>query len=267
MSTPATKKQRTLPQYELLYWPGIPGRGEYIRLALEAAGVSYSDPANETKDGISKITPLNDKKTTGDEDGNPPTFSPPAMRVPGAGKDGKALLIHQTPNILMYLGPHIGMVPDDELGRLHANQMMLTALDLSNETHDTHHPVAVMEHYENQKEESKRKAKDFRESRIPKFFNYFERILKGNEAEGKGKYLVGNKLSYADTTVWQVIDGIMFAYPNEIAARKGEGEFPLIFDTFHPSFKEEKGIKEYLASKRRLPYSNGLYRLYPELDR
>ena len=31
--------------YELFYWPGIQGRGEYVRLALEEAGVDYVDVA------------------------------------------------------------------------------------------------------------------------------------------------------------------------------------------------------------------------------
>jgi glutathione S-transferase len=44
---------KTHPQYELLYWPGIPGRGEFIRLAFEAAGVSYKDVSNASKDGPS----------------------------------------------------------------------------------------------------------------------------------------------------------------------------------------------------------------------
>jgi glutathione S-transferase len=203
----SAKKQRTNPQYELLYHPSIPGRGEYIRLPLEAAGVPYSDLANEMKGGYDVVLSACNKDSTGDKDGNPPVFCPPALRVRGEGKDEKTLLIHQTPNILLYLGPKIGMVPeDDEVAKLHINQLTLTALDLSNEAHDTHHPVGVMLYYEDQKEESLRKSKDFRENRIPKFFDFFERVLKGNK-DGKGQYLVGSKLSYADTTLWQVLDG------------------------------------------------------------
>jgi glutathione S-transferase len=205
--TAPSKKQRATPQYELLYHPGIPGRGEYIRLPLEAAGVSYSDPANEKEGGYGVVLSSCDKNSIGDEDGNPPVFCPPALRVHGEGKNGKTLLIHQTPNILLYLGPKIGMVPEnDEVAGLHINQLTLTALDLSNEAHDTHHPVGAMLYYEDQKDESLRKSKDFRENRIPKFFNFFERVLKGNE-EGKGKYLVGAELTYADTTLWQVLNG------------------------------------------------------------
>lgn len=208
MTSPSSTKP-THPLYELLYHPQIPGRGEYIRLPLEAAGVSYTDVANQKKDGCSMVQAVCDAKSTGDDEGNPPVFSPPALRVPGAGKHGKALVIHQTPNILFYLGPLIGMVPEDEQDKLYANQLVLTALDLSNETHDTHHPVAVGDYYENQKEESLRKATDFRENRLPKFMSYFERVLKWNSDNGKGlgKYLIGNNLSYADTTLWQVVDG------------------------------------------------------------
>ena len=31
--------------YDLYYWPGIQGRGEFVRLALEAAGADYRDVA------------------------------------------------------------------------------------------------------------------------------------------------------------------------------------------------------------------------------
>ena len=261
----ANKKQRTHPQYELLYHPGIPGRGEFIRLAFEAAGVPYTDVANQKEDGYDEVKAVIDLQSTGDSDGNPPAFAPPILRVPGAGKDGKTLIIHQTPNILSYLGARIEMIPEDEVDGLHVDQMTLTALDLANEVHDVHHPIATALYYEEQKDESLQKADDFRKNRLPKFFNYFERILKGNEKHGNGKYLVANRLSYADSTIWQVVDGLYFMFPKEMKAR--EHEFPLLLGTLYPNFKEEKGIKEYLQSPRRLKYSMGLFRDYPELDR
>ena len=36
--------------YELHYWPTIQGRGEFVRLALEAAGAPYIDVARGTED-------------------------------------------------------------------------------------------------------------------------------------------------------------------------------------------------------------------------
>lgn len=262
----SNKKARTHPPYELVYWPGIPGRGEFIRLAFEAAGVSYKDVTNEAKDdGMSIIANLTSASSTGDSDSNPPVFAPPALRVPGEGKDGKALLIYQTPSILNYLGDKIGLAGEDEAEKAWILSHTLTALDLNNEAHDTHHPVAVAAYYEDQKDEALKKATDFRQARIPKFLGFFERVLKGNEKEGQGKYLVGGKLSFADTTLWHVLSGLLFAFPKELEARKKE--FPTLFETFYTSVQGQSGLKEYLASERRLPFSMGIFRHYPELDR
>jgi len=260
----ANKKARTQPPYELLYWPGIPGRGEFIRLAFEAAGVSYKDVAIESEDGMTVITSLISQESTG-SDGNPPAFAPPALRIPGEGKNGNALLIYQTPSILSYLGGKLDLAGADEAEKAWVLSHTLTALDLNNEAHDTHHPIAVAEYYENQKEEALKKSKDFRQARIPKFLGFFERVLKGNQVQGQGKFLVGASLSYADTTVWQVLNGLQFAFPKEMEARKKD--YPLLFGTFYESVKDTKGVKEYLASDRRQPYSMGIYRHYPELDR
>ncbi|KAF3905673.1 hypothetical protein ABW21_db0208458 [Orbilia brochopaga] len=49
------KKAKLDIKYELLYWPGVPGRGEFVRLALEAAGVPYKDTTNEEDTGIRKL--------------------------------------------------------------------------------------------------------------------------------------------------------------------------------------------------------------------
>lgn len=245
--------------------PGFPGRGEFVRLAFEASGVSYKDISNESKDGISQVLAIKDDSVTIDTDGNPPAFAPPALRIPGEGKDGKTLILYQTPSILAYLGDKLGLAGKDEAEKHWIMAHALTALDLNNETHDTHHPVATSKYYEDQKAEALTKAMDFREERVPKFFGYFERVLKGNEKEGEGKYLVGEKLSYADTTLWHVLNGLKFAFPKELEAR--EEEFPLLFGTFYKSVQEQKGVKEYLGSERRLPYSMGIFRHYPELDR
>ncbi|KAF2660892.1 glutathione S-transferase [Lophiostoma macrostomum CBS 122681] len=261
----ATKKTRTQPPYELLYWPGIPGRGEFIRLAFEATGTSYTDTANESKDGIQAVLAMKDENATIDADGNPPAFAPPALRIHGEGKDGKPLLLYQTPAILNYLGDKIGLAGEDEADKHWVLAHTLTALDLNNEVHDTHHPIATAKYYEDQKEEALKKAADVREQRIPKFLGYFERILKGNAAKGGGKYLVGGKLSYADTTLWHVLSGLKFAFPKEMEAR--EKEYESLFGTFYPSVQEHSGLKEYLASERRKPFSMGIFRHYPELDR
>lgn len=261
----ADNKTRVQPLYELLYHPGIPGRGEFIRLVLEAAGVPYKDLANDSIEGAYSVQAIIDPSSTGDDDGNPPPFAPPALRIPSEGKRGTALVIYQTPSILAYLGDRLGLAGADQAERAWVLSHTLTALDCNNEVHDTHHPIAVSEYYEAQMDEALKKAKVFREHRIPKFLGYFERLLMGNKEHGGGRYLVGCKLSFADTTVWQVLSGLEFAFPREIEARKQE--YPTLFEKFYPSIREEKGIKEYLASNRRLPFGMGVYRHYPELDR
>lgn len=269
-SEPSTKRQRTTPQYTLLYHPGIPGRGEFIRLALEATGTAYTDLAMEQPDGYAEVQRVcMGTATLASEAGNPPVFAPPALRVQGAGEGEGRLVISQTANILSYLGERIGMAGDGGEGvKYHVAQLAQTALDLNNEVHDSHHPVGVSLYYEDQKAESLRKSKDVRENRLPKFFGYFARTLKFNASEGRkggGRFMVGAGLTYADTTVWQVLDGLFFAFPNEMKARKEE--FPELLGTFYEGVKGEKGIKEYLASGRRMEYSMGVFRHYPELDR
>jgi len=259
-AAPTSKRVKEHASYELLYHGGIPGRGEFVRLAFEAAGVAYEDVGNT--DRSNEVYEPCTQKCLG-TDGNPPCFAPPMLRVPMAGKDGNALIISQTANILNYLGEKLDLEGDDEQDKYHIAAIAMTALDLNNEVHDTHHPVAMGEYYEKQKDEALRRSIDFRDNRLPKYLSYFERLLKANE-DGEGKYLIGDSLSYADTTVWQVVDGLNFAFPAEMEARSKEN--PGVFK-FWEQIKEEKGIKEYLASERRLKYSMGIFRYYEELDR
>lgn len=192
--------------YELIYWPGIPGRGEFIRLALEEGGAEYTDTAQEEArekgKGMEKVAAQIDPENVGDEF-NPPPLAPPIL------KHGD-LVISQMPNILLYLGPKLGLVPSDEgeegdpdaLYRV--NALALTALDgLCNEVHDCHHPIASGLYYEDQKEEALRKSQDFVRNRLPKFLAYFERVLKG-KASGDGPWLYGGRLTYADLVLFQV---------------------------------------------------------------
>ena len=264
MSTRSSKRQRTSEDeaYELIYWPGIPGRAEFVRLALEEAGASYRDTAHDDKkeDAVNAVTSLISSKNTGDEH-NPPAFAPPIL------KHGD-LIISQTPNILLYLGPKLGLVPsreEDEDGIFHVNALTLTALDgLSNEPHDVHHPVAVGAYYEEQREEAKRKATDYMLNRLPKFLGYFERVLRG-AASGGGEYLYGGKLTYADLVLFQTVDGVSHAFPKCMEQIRKSERYEAVF-ALYERVQSRPHIKEYLASGRRQKYGMGIYRHYPELD-
>jgi glutathione S-transferase len=240
--------------YELYYWPNIQGRGEFVRLALEAAGVAYRDVARESEDegaGIGALMQL----LEGERIATPP-FAPPFLK---AGK----LLIGQTANILMFLGTRHDLTPRDEAGRLWANQLQLTIADFVVEIHDTHHPVASGLYYEDQKKEAKRRASDFLKERAPKFLGYFERILESNNSGGE--HLIGKRLTYPDLSLFQIVSGLRYAFPRALA--KLEKTLPCTV-ALHDRVAGLPKIAAYLASDRRLTFNNeGIFRHYHELDR
>jgi glutathione S-transferase len=238
-------------RYELYYWPEIQGRGEFVRLALEDAGADYVDVARLPKRGISAMMRMMNGRAT---ERSP--FAPPFLR---AGK----LLIGQTANILLFLGPRLKLVPDNETVRLWAHQLQLTIADWVGEVHDTHHPIAGTLYYEDQKREAKRRAEDFTSERLPKFLGYFEDVLKRN-ARG-GDYLLGRTFSYVDLSLFQMVDGLRYAYPRAMA--KLEPRHRRVVGVHH-RVSERGRLSEYLSSPRRLPFNQeGIFRHYAELDR
>lgn len=258
MSAPASKRLKT-SSYELLYWPGIPGRGEHIRLCFEETGTPYQDVCNADKAGIKELTSLISDKSTGDTS-NPPPMAPPVLRHGD-------VTISQSSNIILYLAPKLGLAgPEgDENTIYHINELALTALDgLSNEAHDTHHPIAVGAYYEDQKEEAKRKSKDYIDNRLPKFLGYFERVLRSEASKG-GEWLYSGQLTFADLVFWQCLDGVTFAFPKAVKRARDCGKYNKVFELYE-RIKERDSIKNYLASNRRKQYSMGIYRHYPELD-
>lgn len=234
-------------EYELFYWPSIQGRGEFVRLALEEAGVAYVDVAREPGGMPKMLAALKEEAH--------PSFAPPFLK---AG----ATTIGQTANILLFLGSRHGLAPRREQGRLWAHQLQLTIADLVNEAHDTHHPVGVALYYEDQKKEAKRRATEFLARRVPKFLDYFEGILA--QPGHHGGYLLGARLSYADLSAFQVIEGLRYAFPNAMA--RIEPDYPRLHK-LHERVAARANIARYLASPRRIPFNEeGIFRHYPELD-
>jgi glutathione S-transferase len=231
--------------YELYYWTGIQGRGEFVRLALEDAGASYVDVAREQGDDAVM------RYLDGVHDGALP-FAPPFLK---AGR----LLIAQTANILHYLGPLLGLVPDSQSQRLYAHQLQLTISDLVAEVHDSHHPIASSRYYEDQRVEAQRRASDLRDTRLPKFLDYFEQVLE----RGGGHHPL-REHSYVDLSLFQLMSGLDYAFPR--AMRRLGHTLPLL-RALSGRVAERPRIAAYLASSRRLPFNqNGIFRNYPELD-
>jgi glutathione S-transferase len=235
--------------YQLYYWPTIQGRGEFVRLALEQAGVPYVDVARHKK-GMPQVNASLDFGHTAQ-----PGFAPPVLR---AGE----LLIAQAANILLFVGARHGLAPRAQAGRLWANQLQLTIADIVAEVHDTHHPISVSQYYQDQKKPAKERSKRFIAERIPKFLDYFEGVLQHNP--GQGGWTVGSRVSYVDLSLFQLVDGLRYAFPKAMAALASS--YPLLL-ALRDKVAALPNIAAYLASPRRIDFNeDGIFRHYPELD-
>lgn len=237
--------------YELHYWPSSQGRGEFVRLALEAAEVDYVDVARlpeEDGGGPAALVTWLGYAT-------PPPFAPPVLVA-------NEHTIAQTANILEFLGRHHDLAPHDEAGRMWINQLQLTITDLVAEVHDTHHPISTMAYFEEQKDAAIARSKVFREARMPKYLGYFERILQANGADGAG--LSGAAICYADLSLFQVVRGLEYAFPKAMAGLAPK--LPAVM-ALAGQVERRRRVAEYLASSRRLAFNEaGIFRHYPELD-
>ena len=130
------------------------------------------------------------------------------------------------------------------------------------EVHDTHHLVASRLHYEDQKPAAARRVKEFRQTRMPKYLAWFESVLTRNPKGGA--HLVGKRLSYADLLLFQLVEGLRYAFPK--AARRALKKAPLVV-ALHGQVAQHERFAAYLASERRIAFNeDGIFRRYPELD-
>lgn len=233
-------------RYGLWYWPAIQGRGEFVRLPLEAAGIAYVDCARVG--GVAALV----ANLEGHRTRRGP-FAPPYLELDG-------MAIGQVANILMYLGDRHQLAPSNMADRLWINQLQLTIADFVVEVHAVHHPVDADARYEDQKPPAVLAAEAFRDVRLPKFLDWFEAAVTSNP----GEWLIDHHWTYADTSLFQVIEGLRYMFPKRMAAL--EPTHPEVI-AVHDRVAGLPGIRAYLRSERRLPFSeNGIFRHYPELD-
>jgi glutathione S-transferase len=233
-------------RYELYYWPSIQGRGEFIRLALEEGGADYVDVMRRTAKRGAAMESLM-------ESARRPPFAPPFLK---AGK----LVIAQTAMILHYLGPRLRLCPRSEADRLWAHQLQLTIADFVDEIHNTHHPISSALYYEDQQAEAKRYTEEFWRHRVPKYLGYFEHVV----GKSAGPFVFGRKLSYVDLSLFQIIDGLRYAFPKRMKRFERKGRHLV---ALHDRVAKRPRIAAYLQSERRIPFNEwGIFRHYEELD-
>lgn len=229
-------------RYELHCGPDGQEKAEFVRLTLEEAAADYVDvlrrPGGEPR--TSRLTWLPRCSSR--------PFAPPFLK---AGQ----LWIGQAANILLYLGHKHGLAPAREAGRLWVHELQLTILqltiaDFAGDMHDPHPALGVSLPTGN----AGYRNRVFREQRAPQYFRHFEGILK---ASG-GPYLTGRKLTYADLSLFQMVDGLSYAYPRLITWLNRK--YDRVFD-LHDRIATRPRIAAYLARERRMPFSNaGMFR-------
>jgi glutathione S-transferase len=229
----------------LWYWPHIQGRGEFVRLALEAAGIDYEDCAR-TKGTDALIDDLDARA------GRAP-FAPPYLEI-------DRLVIAQVANILLYLGDRRDLAPSAIADRYWVHQLQLTIADMVAEAHNVHHPVAVMDYYDDQKAEAARAAQQFRDERMVKYLDHFEEAAECND----GPWMIDHRWTYADTSIFQLIEGLRYMFPQRMATLGPR--YPALARV-HDLVAKLPGVHAYLGSARRIAFNEeGIFRHYPELD-
>ena len=240
-----------LPTCELYYWPFLPGRGEFVRLVLEEAGLPYRDVAREAESDEAAIELI--LSVRGGSLGGLTPYAPPVLKIGD-------LVIGQTAVICGYLGEKYGLVADDESTRLAARQLMATICDVADEVHNTHHPISAALTYEDQIEAAAEAAQSFVTHRLGGFLAYLEVVASQNE----GASLLPGGFSYPDLALLLLVRGLRFAFPRAMAALADDCRYIL---GIHYRVAARPRIESYLASSRCMPFNNhGVFRQYPELD-
>ncbi|KAG2483047.1 hypothetical protein HYH03_018076 [Edaphochlamys debaryana] len=222
--------------WELFTWPGVKGRGEYLRLVFEEAGVAYSDVGKQ--EGFAAVADFCWKgKNTGF-----PVRAPPAIRK------GDFVLSY-TPVLMAYLGRKFGLMPQGEEEAAHVEQILGVVTDAVAEGRLAFHPKDFYASHKIQVDESKPYVKQYGEQRLPKYMAFFEAVLQQNTH--KGGFLVGASVTVADLAVYQCMAAAEQHYGPYYAAQ----ETPLA-KAHQAAIAARPRIAAYLHSERCQPWDS-----------
>ena len=238
--------------WNLYYWPMLPGRGEFIRLAFEAAGARYVDVARAPESdggGVASVLRMMRSADHGRYAG---------YAAPFVERDG--VVLSQVANILHTIAPELGLAPASDRDRSHALQLQLTHADVTAEAHDTHHPVSNALYYEDQIYAAKQASASFVRDRLPKLLGYFEQVL----AAGDGPWFFDDQLTYVDLSMAHVLGGIVHAFPT--ATEAVLSTTPTLV-AHRARVDALPAVAAYRASDRWMPFNeHGVFRYYEALD-
>ena len=166
--------------------------------------------------------------------------------------------IAQTAHILAFLAERHDFGAGELETDLALIQLQLDVSDMVEEVHSVHHPISGAQYYQDQMEAAFAKAQDFRDLRIPKYLDHFERAL---EQMG-GPFMLGDGWSHVDTSLFQLMEGLDYMFPR----RMRELDYPRL-ELCRSAVTEIESVEDYLASERRLDFNeDGIFRHYEELD-
>jgi glutathione S-transferase len=278
-ATPTTMAASADQQtWKLWYWPGIKGRGEYVRLAFEEAGVPYVDvgaaaaaaaaaPDDDPKQGFARVR---DAALSTDGRAHFPVRCPPAISRGG-------FWLCNTPCILAYLNGEFGWDPPTREEKAHVLQIL--EVILSDAVQEGRLPFHPRSFYGSHKSPENFGAvcdpylEEYATKRMPKYLDFLEAALRrsssssgGEEGKGTGEgggnessdgdassgpFLVGGALTTADLAAWHYLCALeqhySEAFSREMRAR------PLLQE-FKRRIAARPRIAAYLASGRAPPW-------------
>jgi len=238
------------------------GRGEFLRLLLEDAGVEY-DYNGDNMYGPTGIMDCfrGSAQAVAAGDGTTPlpnpVFFPPAIwhRPKDDNNAEGEVVINQVGACCMYIGEQLGYGPQSPKEKALADMITMNAVDYIAEGRSSFHPVKNSMSYNDQKEEGDKASKEFTKTRMPIWLAHFEKIV--NVHGAKAPVAGGSKVTYADFVLFHVLDATIGQFNNEKYENAWDNQEPKIdsLKEYHAWMKSRPNLKAYFESDRVSPYA------------
>lgn len=226
-------------KWQLLYWPSHvngeimagAGRGEYLRVIFEEAGVEYEDVSAGLQEYFWDRLDLQPY----------PVLAPPVIRK-------GHFVLSQTSVCAKHLAIDFGLYPSDPADASHADQIVASVHEFVAEGRMAFHPVQNTMSYNDQKEEAKPYIEAFQRDRMPRYMVFFERLLSANAA--RGEFFVGSSLTHVDLQVMVMLQVTRHQFSEAWLTT----DAPLL-KAFLARMEVRPSMQRYLTSDRRRPFA------------